>query len=91
MKTCAVLNDQSVVVNIILCNDNEPETDRLVAYTRLSPAYMGGYYVNGWFYPPQPFPSWTRGEGEWLPPVPYPTDGQMYSWDEASGQWIATD
>ena len=38
------------------------------------------------FIPPQPFPSWTLNEDTclWNSPVPYPTDGQRYYWDEAT-------
>jgi hypothetical protein len=45
------------------------------------------------FIPPQPYPSWVLDEDSclWESPVPYPTDGEMYSWDEASGQWLASD
>lgn len=43
------------------------------------------------FIPPQPFPSWTLNEDSclWDAPVAYPTDGGIYSWDEASLAWIA--
>ncbi len=41
------------------------------------------------FVPPQPYPSWTLDtNAQWQPPVAMPTDGQMYSWDEQSQQWI---
>ena len=41
------------------------------------------------FIPPKPFSSWTLDETtcQWEAPIPYPDDGQMYSWDEASGTW----
>jgi hypothetical protein len=44
------------------------------------------------FVPPQPFASWTLNEGTclWEPPVPYPTDGKMYQWDEATTSWVET-
>jgi hypothetical protein len=90
MKTMAEL-DGFCVVNIIVAADNEQETETLVTYTNENPAYIGGDYVNGFFYAPQPFPSWTRQNGKWQPPTPHPTDGEMYSWDEASGQWLASD
>ena len=42
------------------------------------------------FYAPQPFPSWTLGaDWLWHPPVPYPTDGGAYRWDESAQNWIA--
>ena len=42
------------------------------------------------FYAPQPFPSWTIAAPEWIwkAPVPYPTDGKIYSWDEATKEWV---
>ena len=52
-------------------------------------AWVGGDYVSGYFYPPQPFPSWTRHEGKWQPPVPMPTDGEPYVWNEDAQEWQA--
>ena len=42
------------------------------------------------FIPPQPFPSWTLvGEtAQWKPPVDYPTDGKMYTWNEETTSWV---
>lgn len=42
------------------------------------------------FIPPQPFPSWALDDSIclWVPPIPYPTDGQMYSWDESLINWV---
>ena len=44
------------------------------------------------FIPPQPFPSWTFDEAtcRWVPPVPMPTDGGVYRWDEENTTWIAS-
>ena len=41
------------------------------------------------FIPPQPYPSWLLNEETcyWVPPIPYPTDGQAYYWNEPSG-WV---
>ena len=41
------------------------------------------------FIPPKPFASWTLDEAtcQWLAPIPYPSDGQEYLWNEASGTW----
>ena len=41
------------------------------------------------FIPPQPFASWTLNEQTclWDAPVAIPTDGKMYTWDEAKKQW----
>ena len=45
------------------------------------------------FYAPQPFPSWTLNETSWIweAPTPYPTDGKVYHWDEATTSWIAAE
>ena len=42
------------------------------------------------FIPPKPFNSWVINESSclWEAPVPYPTDGKMYTWDEASTSWV---
>jgi hypothetical protein len=42
------------------------------------------------FIPPQPYPSWTLNEDTclWESPVPYPDDDLMYTWDEATTNWI---
>ena len=36
------------------------------------------------FIPPQDFPSWKLNETTclWDPPIPRPTDGKLYRWDE---------
>ena len=41
------------------------------------------------FITPQPYPSWTRSGSFWNAPIPMPTDGKMYSWDEEAGNWDA--
>ena len=42
------------------------------------------------FYPPQPYPSWVLSPLTilWEAPVPYPTDGKRYSWDEPTQSWV---
>jgi hypothetical protein len=44
------------------------------------------------FIPPQPFPSWVLDPKSfgWSAPVPYPSDGQSYEWDEDTKTWIVT-
>ena len=41
------------------------------------------------FIPPQPFNSWTLNETTclWEAPVAYPTDGQIYNWNESNKTW----
>ena len=41
------------------------------------------------FIAPQPYPSWTLdANADWQAPVPMPTDGKMYGWDEAAQSWV---
>lgn len=42
------------------------------------------------FIPPKPYASWVLNETTclWDSPVPYPTDGKRYMWDEATTSWI---
>jgi len=46
--------------------------------------------ANDVFYAPQPYPSWVLNKTTWVwePPVPYPTDGKVYNWDEATKNWV---
>jgi hypothetical protein len=41
------------------------------------------------FIPPQRYAGWLLNEQscQWEPPVPMPTDGQMYSWNEDNQAW----
>jgi len=41
------------------------------------------------FYAPKPYASWTLDTETclWEPPVPYPTDGQSYNWNESTTSW----
>ena len=45
------------------------------------------------FVPPKPFPSWVLNSdtAQWEVPVPMPTDGKKYSWDEASQSWVESE
>ena len=45
------------------------------------------------FIAPQPFPSWVLNEEtcQWDSPVAMPTDGQRYTWDEATISWVVTE
>lgn len=42
------------------------------------------------FIPPQTYPSWILNEETclWEAPIPYPTNGDIYSWDEEKVAWI---
>ena len=42
------------------------------------------------FISPKPFNSWLLNEStcRWEAPVPEPTDGKMYYWDESTLSWV---
>lgn len=42
------------------------------------------------FIAPKPYPSWLLDTTtcDWKAPVPYPTDGKEYYWDEATLSWV---
>ena len=41
------------------------------------------------FVPPKPYASWTLdANAQWQAPVAMPTDGKMYSWNEANQTWV---
>jgi hypothetical protein len=56
--------------------------------------YAGMGYIydadNDVFYQPQPYPSWSLNTSTWLweAPIPEPTEGGPYRWDENLQQWV---
>jgi hypothetical protein len=42
------------------------------------------------FIPPKPFASWSLNEDTclWEAPIPMPTDGDRYLWDEEQQNWV---
>lgn len=59
---------------------------------RANYAGIGDTYdsINDVFYGPQPYPSWLISAPTWLwqAPVPYPKNGSLYKWDEATLSWV---
>ena len=72
-------------------NTNNPDPDQSKAF-RKNYAGLGYTYddtIDG-FIPPKPYPSWLLNTTTclWDPPVPYPTDGKNYAWDEDTQSWV---
>lgn len=71
---------------------NEPSADQSKA---LRKNYAGiGYSYDATrdaFIPPKPYASWLLDEQTclWNAPVPYPTDGGRYTWNESTQAWDA--
>ena len=42
------------------------------------------------FIPPSPYPSWVLNTEifVWMAPIPYPSDGLKYLWDEPTQNWV---
>jgi hypothetical protein len=86
IKKYALLNKNNLVINISIADDSWDSTG-WVEYTDNNPAFINGDYVNGYFYPAQPYSSWTRNQGQWIAPTPMPTDGKRYYWSENDLSW----
>jgi hypothetical protein len=86
--------NESEVIGAKFCND-------LLGGVWLQTSYSGNMRKNyagiGYTYDsqrnafiaPKPFASWTFDEAtcQWNSPVPYPTDGNKYQWDESTLTW----
>ena len=72
-------------------NSNTPSEDQSKAL-RKNFAGIGFTYdsIRDAFIPPQPFSSWTLVEDtcQWTSPVVKPDDGKMYTWNEATTNWV---
>jgi len=72
-------------------NPPVPSPDQSKAL-RANYAGVGYIYdsVNDVFYTKQPYPSWTISAPTWIweAPVPYPSEGGPYMWDEATQSWV---
>jgi len=87
MKNFAQLNSNNIVTNISVA-DEDWSADGWIEFTKENPAYIGGDYFEGYFYHENLYPSWKRnGTGLWIPPVPMPTDGKRYQWNESILSW----
>ena len=61
-------------------------------YAGIGYTYDNSYVIDGVvgvFYAPQPYPSWILNTSTflWEAPVPYPTDGGEYVWNESTQSW----
>tara|TARA_Y100000004_G_C8823398_1_gene372975 strand:+ start:200 stop:505 length:306 start_codon:yes stop_codon:yes gene_type:complete len=63
--------------------ENEPGI-----WVETNSASIGYNYDEPNFYPPQPFNSWTLNTDTytWEAPLDYPTDGEVYGWNESAYQ-----
>lgn len=68
--------------------DNQPDNGLAL---RGNYAGVGYIYdaVNDVFYPPQPYQGWviSAPNWTWTSPIPMPTDGKSYTWNETTLSW----
>lgn len=94
---CELDGVENEVVGILFCksifgNDTKWKQTSFNGTIRKNFAGIGYTYdtQRNAFIPPNPFASWVLNEGtcQWEPPVPMPTEGGPYYWDEATTSWI---
>lgn len=102
MKNYAVI-ENNIVINIVVADEEwaNAQTATLVEYTDENPAIIGGDYVDGFFYSPKPFASWTRSNGAWVAPIDKPTEivegnasdtgNFAYIWKEETLSWVSVE
>lgn len=91
---------QSEVLGVDFCRSLYGE-DTVWAQTSYSASFRYNYagigftfdstaLPNGAFIDQQPYPSWVLNTTnyQWEAPVPYPDDGKVYYWDEATQSWV---
>lgn len=72
----------------------EPSEDQSKAYrynyAGLSYTFDPDFGSDGAFIPPQPYPSWVLNPDTalWDAPVPMPTEGGSWRWDEPTLSWV---
>jgi hypothetical protein len=94
MKNFALIKDE-IVSDIFVADElfvlekMFPDHQVVEATEETGDAYIGGTFEDGKFVTPKPFASWVKNtEGtSWVPPVAYPSDGKIYSWNEEDVSW----
>ena len=93
MSKYAKISSDSIVENIIICEDSQIQTQigYHVKVTDLTgDAVLGGSYdsVNNKFIGLKPYQSWVLGQNfNWQSPIgPKPEDGD-YEWNEEDASW----
>lgn len=80
---------------VAFCQSLFPNTNwKQTSYNKSFRKNFAGIYftydeVRNAFLPPKPFSSWLLNEdsAQWEPPIAYPNDGKIYTWDETTTSW----
>ena len=104
MSHFAEINSDSIVQRVIVAEQNFINSGAVGdSFNWVQTSYNGNFRKNyagtGYTYDktrdafiaPQPYASWTLVEAtcQWEAPTAYPTDGEMYTWDEDTTAWVA--
>jgi hypothetical protein len=92
MANFAIVED-GIVKNIIVAESLEVAqevTGKLcIECSDSFPAQIGGTWDGQRFIPAKPYDSWVLNqEFQWEAPVPEPTDGKPYEWNESTKSWV---
>lgn len=89
-----LIDSSNTVTNVFswdgdVSNYNPPE-GFIVKKRENDQGWMYSYWNGSKFIEQKPYPSWimTEDKENWQAPVPMPTDGKEYNWDESQIQWI---
>jgi len=85
-KDIAVVDENGIVIAINRHRDDYELKQNEILVT--NSAFINGDYVNGYFYEPQPYPSWIRNNGYWNSPIPKPNNDKIYTWNESTLSWV---
>jgi hypothetical protein len=98
IKNYALVNIQNVVVNTVLIDDVSDESlfqsiaaanDAVAWYDTeiYGVTSIGGTFEYNKLWMPQPYPSWLKGETDWVAPKEKPNNNKAYVWDEQILDW----
>lgn len=89
MKEYAIIENDKVINVVLALSANDidiPDNLDLIEVENDSP-WIGWEKINGVFVPPQPYPSWSLVNNEWVAPEEKPEDGKQYVWNEEELLW----
>jgi hypothetical protein len=97
----AQIDKNNIVINVVKADSIEWCENNLTGTceeTKIDGSIRKNYAGIGYTYdedrdafiPPKPFDSWLLDEDtcNWNPPVPYPNDDKMYTWNEETISWV---
>ena len=69
--------------------DGQPDGGVALRKNFAGPGYTYDVVLDA-FIAPKPYPSWLLNTEtcQWQAPTPYPSDGNVYTWDEATQSWV---